>query len=197
MANFRGHIGTAAVVGAGSAGAAWWLGYVDPEQATMCFMLTCLGGISPDIDSDNSHSIRVLFNVMAGAVLLIGQALDYLFFGIVGAVVVRYGLIWPFRKRSGHRRIWHSTPMALAVSSFVYLCAHKLESPVAEWLAGFYLAGFMIHLLVDELHGIGKRSQWTAIKIWHRSNPIGYASLYLLSGTLMYLVITARHPVGL
>ena len=189
MANFKGHLGTAAALGAVAASAGYYIGHLEPGTAATCFLIACVGGLTPDIDSDNSHSIRIIFNIIAGAILIIFTLLEFVHFGIAAALIFRYVLIWPFRKLSDHRGIWHSVPMAFALGMLIYVIAKHLNDPAAVWYGKFFILGFLIHLIVDEIFAYGKRSQWTALKLWSNKNAVGYLFLYCATPILWILTV--------
>lgn len=184
MAGFKGHVQSAAVIGVAGAAVGYHLGYLGGEQAVTCILLAAVGGIFPDVDSDYSHSIRVVFNVLSLAIV-VGTALkafEYLLHGVFAAAFTRYGVIWPFRRISKHRGMWHSIPMGALCAMVVYALATYLGAPVSLWYALFFFAGFITHLVVDEIVAYRNRAErfrWTALKLWSASNPWGYTVLYM------------------
>ncbi|ALM51114.1 metal-dependent hydrolase [Halomonas huangheensis] len=181
MANFRTHISVAAAGGAVIAHAGWQAGLWDFMQSLPVLALTTFGGILPDIDSDTSTSIRLIFNllavpaVVAGAVMLQDKMVAGMLVLVCGAiyVAVRYLASAVFARFTVHRGIWHSLLAALtcglAASAVSFGLFQRPET--LAWMHGLALfAGFIIHLLLDELYSVDlsgarlKRSFGTALK---------------------------------
>ena len=72
IANFNTHLNTAVIItGLGSA-TLLTAGHIDLSGALWLWFLGSIGGLLPDIDSDNSTSLNTIFNLFAlSAVLLV------------------------------------------------------------------------------------------------------------------------------
>lgn len=187
MANFKGHVCTAAAIGGIAAGLGYYTSHLDRDVAIACWGLVIVGGVTPDVDCDYSHSIRIVFNVLAGAILVLSTSYGYPVHGILGALGFRYLLIWGFRRLTWHRGIWHSVPMGLACGAAVYALAHWLGEPAAMYYGQFFFLGFIVHLLIDEFFSIDfssmslKNSSGTAFKFWAKYGSWRYFLLYLFT----------------
>ena len=196
MADFRTHLSVAAGGGVLLALGGWQATLWMPTEALSMAVLTAFGGILPDIDSDNSHAIRLIFTlvamlaVIAGVLSLRGQVtLGVLLLICVGFYVgVRYALSELFKRFTVHRGIWHSLLAAafcgLGVSALSYQLL--MQSAWIAWAQGLALVlGSVIHLLLDEMYSVDlagtriKRSFGTAFKLFAYREPVN--SLLLLA----------------
>jgi hypothetical protein len=114
---------------------------------------------------------------------------------LVGAgiyVTVRFGVAELIRKITVHRGMFHSIPAALIAGEVFYLIASANEPTIRLYKAGAVVAGFMSHLILDEIWSISfeggiprfKSSFGTALKFWGdglMSNLATYAQLGLLT----------------
>ena len=60
MANFTTHFNVAAFISAVGAGTMFYSGFVDKPEATLLFAGGVIGGILPDIDSNNSTPTKIM-----------------------------------------------------------------------------------------------------------------------------------------
>lgn len=174
----------------------------------MVFLLGIVGGLLPDIDSDNSVPIKFFFNFLA--VTFAFLALFY-FIGrysisemlILWAFVfiaVRYVIFELFTRLTEHRGVFHSLLAAaffgLLTTSISY---HFLARPYhAAWLNGLFLClGYLLHLTLDEICSVDllntrvKRSFGTALKPFNHKDLKASLLLALLTGVVFY---TAPDP---
>ncbi|MFM9272046.1 metal-dependent hydrolase [Halomonas elongata] len=205
MADFRTHLSVAAGGGGLLALAGWQADLWSSLQTLPVMVLTAFGGILPDIDSDHSHSVRLIFGVAAvlavaaGALLLRPWLAPGALLMTCGGLYigVRYVLAPIFKRFSVHRGIWHSLLAAglcgLATSAVSY---RLLEQPAwLAWVEGLALVlGCLIHLLLDELYSVDlagtriKRSFGSAFKLFDYREPINSVLMLLLAcGTIPWL----------
>lgn len=199
MANFRTHISVAATGGVvlawmGSQ-AQWW----PVSQALLIGVLTALGGILPDIDSDRSRAIRLIFSLLAvpavvlGVIVLQGWLTPASLLMACGGIylAVRYVGSVMFARLTVHRGIWHSLLAAmLCTMTTAAISFHVLaQSAWFAWSHGLAIAtGFCIHLVLDEMYSVDlegarlKRSFGTALKLTNARHPM--ASLLMLIAML-------------
>jgi hypothetical protein len=114
---------------------------------------------------------------------------------LVGAGIyasVRFGLASLIKKITVHRGMFHSIPAALIAGEIFYLIASANEPAIRLYKAGAVVAGFMSHLILDEIWSISfqggvprfKSSFGTALKFWGDSlfsNLATYTQLGLLT----------------
>jgi membrane-bound metal-dependent hydrolase YbcI (DUF457 family) len=180
MANFNVHIKTAACISTFLSLGIYTSGIVDEQQSVMLALTGTLGGILPDIDSDYSTSIDIIFQIFGGFIALlvlfsivqsIGLLLTMLF-GVVAYITITMPFRKIFEKFTVHRGLYHSIPMGLFLSLLTVLLCTLLygQSLLFCWGVGLFLfIGFLIHLLLDEIYSVDlagtrlKRSFGTAL----------------------------------
>ncbi len=202
MADFRTHLSAAMGGGTLLAVAGWQGALWTPGEALTVAGLTSFGGILPDIDADQSHAVRLIFNTLALLAVVTGGLLMHarlepgmLLVACGGLYIgVRYVLSPIFKRFSVHRGIWHSllagVLCALVTSAIGYRFL-ALE-PRLAWSQGVaVLVGFCIHLLLDELFSVDlngarlKRSFGTAFKLFDYREPFNALLMLLLAAGLM------------
>ncbi|WP_319783419.1 metal-dependent hydrolase [Oceanisphaera sp. IT1-181] len=182
MADFKTHVQVASVVSGVLASALAWTELVSLPEACLLWLTGSLGGIMPDIDSDTSRSIQIifrLFGILASTLMLLyGRQylplLDTLLLSGAAYFLVRYPFCWAFAKLTVHRASLHSllANMVFAVAAVV-LSHHLFHLSVEQsWLMGLFMfIGALIHLLLDEMYSIDlegrrlKKSFGTALKV--------------------------------
>lgn len=202
MADFRTHL-SVAVAGGALLGVGGWQGaQLSATEAASLAVLTALGGILPDIDSDQSHAIRLIFTLFA-VLAVVGGALGLQGRLSPGAIVlacgglyigVRYALSAVFKRFSVHRGIWHSLlasmlcGLATTAASYQWLS----QSAWLAWAQGLALVvGTLIHLLLDEFYSVDlvgtriKRSFGTAFKLFDYREPGNSVLMLVLMAALV------------
>jgi hypothetical protein len=200
MANFNTHIYVVAT-GSGLASAALLSAtHIDLNSALWLWFLGTLGGLLPDIDSDNSTSLDSIFTLLTLSVIL--STIYYLTKAFAGTLkfseliiaplliysLLRYFIRPLFEKLTIHRGNCHSLLFLLLIALLTtqiiwrYSPAH---SALLAWLSGgFLFMGGVIHLLLDELCSVDlanariKRSFGSAMKLADFSQK--YATLLIL-----------------
>ena len=182
MANFATHIGAGTVVSGALAVFTLAADVVAPENLVAVTMAGVLGSVLPDIDLRDSRPSRLMFAGLAvffSFAVLFNVAAKYsiaemLIVWLGTLVLVRYGLHAIFHRLSVHRGIWHSllagvfSSVATAVVYYHVLGRHE---GVAWLAAGFMMAGFLTHLILDEMYSVDvmdtriKASFGTALKL--------------------------------
>jgi len=203
MADFRTHITVSSILGAGVGAAA-----VEPfgfpvETAVLAAALTAVGGMLPDLDSDSGVPVRELFALAAVMIPLVmlprlvqmglsrEGVLACLLFGYV---LIRYWLRAVFKRLTVHRGMFHSIPAMLVAGLMVYLGYHSDHRPTRILLGFGVMAGFLSHLVLDELYSVDLRGlrvklnkyAGSAVKLFSPSMP-GTATCYAVLGALLYL----------
>jgi hypothetical protein len=198
MASFRRHIEVAAL-GSGMLSTAW-LGssLITPFEAIVLWLAGTLGGILPDVDSDNSTSLNVIFNIIS----LFFIALSFFFMYsryttlvIWGSCILIYCLINMllrplFESATIHRGIFHTVIAGLFFSVTVINLSfyYGKQTATFSWMIGLFIFfGFLIHLLLDEISSVDvannkiKRSFGTAFKLFEYKNLYLSAILILIT----------------
>lgn len=182
MANFKQHLAFAALGTGFLTTPLLGANLIRPLEALTLWIAGSLGGILPDIDSDNATVLELMFGLLC--LLAIGLTLAHAprqlsTTEICLLIAFAYGAVFfgarrVFAKFTVHRGIFHSL---LAACFFCVLAAataqHLLHfSATLAWLCGFFLMiGFVLHLLLDEIYSVDfmnaelKRSFGSALKV--------------------------------
>lgn len=182
MADFKTHTAVAAAACGALSTAALSVGAATAEEALIFWLAGTLGGLLPDIDSDHSQSIQLVFSIM-GAMFASSLVADQVgalplwmlwLLGILAYLAVRYPVLAIFARFTVHRGMLHSL-LANTLFAFITVAlAHHyfFLSPRTSWGVGtFVFVGATIHLLLDELYSVDlsgariKKSFGTALKI--------------------------------
>ena len=208
MANFNTHLNVAALLTGISSASLVAAGHIELNTAVWLWFLGTMGGLLPDIDSDNSTSLDTIFNLFAFAIILIimrymtGEGAGDLSFLKVIAIplvtygVMKYGLRTIFERLTVHRGSCHSL-------LFLVLCGLTTTQVIANidgidsdkadslaWLSGgFVFLGGFIHLMLDEMYSVDlrnikiKRSFGTALKL------VDFDSKLLMLGMMIAVAV--------
>ncbi len=219
MAGFRMHVTTSAVLGCGYAGAAHAMYGVPLDTAVVAGAMCGFSGMLPDLDSDYGVPLRetMAFTAAIVPMLLVGRfetlSLSYDAMVLVAVsmyLLVRFGVTNMIRKYTVHRGMFHSVPAGLIFAGMAFLLCGAAPIDVRCYKSGGVLAGFMSHLLLDEIYAVEwkggrwrfKKSFGTALKFWGDdgwSNFSTYAKLaivvMLILGEPMVIErLESRHP---
>lgn len=205
MAGYKEHISVSGLLGIGYGTiACLFLGF-SPAQGILAGVLTWIGGMLPDLDSETGRPIRELFGLTAAVAsfvamrLMIRKGADpdtALLMAVVTYAAVRYGASAIMAKFAVHRGMFHSIP-ALIISGEIVFLAYDSESYAVKFLmAGGISLGFLSHLVLDEIYSVErkgarirlKKSAGSAIK-WFGKGLFGNAVAYAILLTLTYITL--------
>ena len=202
MAGFKTHITVSTLVGAG-AGVAGHLYGLPWESCVLGAGLCSVAGILPDLDSSSGVPFRESLAFLSAFVpLMMLRRFDHfqwtpetrILFAAVIYMVVRFGIGPFFRNYTVHRGMWHSIPAAASVGLLTFLICGDAEMPTRLFWSGAVVAGFMTHLILDEIYSIDvhgvrlKKSFGTALKFYSSRGMWPNVSTY---GKLALLVLLA------
>jgi len=203
MANFNTHLNGAFAVSGIMALTVYKAGLIEDSGFLLCVALGTVGGLLPDLDSDNSTPIKLGFN-MASFVFAFGLVMHWrdnlslvalIALWLAGYGFMRYIVFNLFTSITVHRGIIHSVPyMAVLGLGMVSLSYYVLGNALtASWFFGLFLfGGAMVHLALDELYSVNlmgmrmKRSSGTAMKFYQHKDKWWYLLLYVLIALLVY-----------
>jgi hypothetical protein len=219
MAGFRMHITTSAVFGVGYAGAGHIIYDVPLDTSLVAGAMCGFSGMLPDIDSDFGVPLRetMAFTAAIAPMLLVGhfQQLHLTHDAMVLAAIsmylfVRFGITNMIRKYTVHRGMFHSIPACLIFTGMAFLVCGTANLDDRFYKAGGVAAGFMSHLLLDEVYSIEwkggrwrlKKSFGTAVKLWGDdawANFSTYAKLAIVAMMILaepsvFERLEERHP---
>lgn len=171
----------------------------------MILALGMIGGVLPDLDSDSSKPVQIVFKILAIflpllVLLLMPQKLPILhMLGIwlVSTFVLKLLFTIFFLKMTTHRGIFHTIPMGILFAQLLILLFHyvfEFDLKFSTIAGTFLFFGFVLHLILDELVSLNilglrvKNSFGTAFKIYDVNNIYGTLVLYISIITLYYLM---------
>ncbi len=203
MANFNTHLNVAFMVSGTLSLTVYKAGLIDDSGFLMCVALGTIGGLLPDLDSDNSTPIKLGFNIISfifafGLVMHWRSELSLLaliVLWLVGYGFMRYVVFSVFTTITVHRGVIHSVPyMAILGLGLTCLSYYGLQLPLTiSWFYGSFLfIGALVHLLLDELYSVNlsnmkmKRSSGTAMKFYQHKDKWWYLLLYATVVLLVY-----------
>lgn len=157
------HITGASILGAGYAGAAWYVGGMHPLTCLLGGGLCAAAGVLPDLDSGSGSPVResVAFAAALVPVLLVhrihqaGLPIEgVILLGAVFYAAIRFGASWLLDHYSVHRGMLHSIPAAAIAGQVTYL-AFWHEDPLRRYfVASAVVLGFLSHLVFDEIWSV-------------------------------------------
>ncbi|SIS75708.1 LexA-binding, inner membrane-associated putative hydrolase [Neptunomonas antarctica] len=213
MANFNTHFNIATAATGIASAALLSAGHADINTALWLWCLGTIGGLLPDIDSDNSTSLNIIFNIFSAVIIL--MVLRYItgehfreirFIELLVIPLGVYGimkwLIRPlFEKVTVHRGSCHSllflTLCGLLTTqlTWIFNSEYATQSAIVALLSGgFVFFGGLIHLTLDEIYSVDlsniriKRSFGTALKIADFKNKSATFLMLVASIALGYML---------
>ena len=178
-------------------------GLIDDSGFLLCVMLGTVGGLLPDLDSDNSTPIKLGFNlisfVFAFALVMHWRSelslLSLMVLWLAGYAFMRYVVFYIFTNLTVHRGVIHSVPYMMILGlGLTCLSYYVLQASLsASWFYGLFLfTGAMVRVLLDQLYNVNlsnmkmKRSSGTAMKFYQQKDKWWYLLLYVLIALLIY-----------
>ena len=204
MASFEQHVNVAVVATGLLIAPLHSANILDINQSLIVLALGVLGGVLPDLDSDNSKPVQISFKILSifiPLLVLLSVAKTITIFNMVAiwtiaSVLLHLIFTYIFLKLTTHRGIFHSIPMGIVFAQVTAILFDKVIglSSTFSTIAGiFLLVGFLVHLLLDELFSVNalglsiKKSAGTAFKLYDKNNIIGTASLYAIIAGLFFM----------
>ena len=186
MANFNTHL-QFSTIGSGLLSTLFLSSqHVTPSEAVLCWVAGSIGGILPDIDSDNSHSLSILFGLFSAmaciATTIFGiyhWPLLWVWAGCAVAFATMHFVVRAiFESFTVHRGVFHSLLAGVFFAFLVTALAAQLGlRPTGCWFVGAFTGfGYFLHLLLDEIYAVDfmntriKRSFGTALKLFDYNN---------------------------
>lgn len=203
MANFSTHVNVAFAASGVAGLVLFQAGMLSAPMFVTAVLMGTIGGLLPDLDSDNSTPLSVGFTVFAlfiafGAVIWLSarfMLLELLAIWAISFVTIRYGVLKLFNELTVHRGCMHSIPYAVLFGLMaLYWCFYGLDmSALQSWMVGLFVSfGALIHLTLDEVYSVNltnmqmKRSFGTAMKLFDRRQWPLYVGLYTVVGLGFY-----------
>lgn len=202
MANFKTHLQFATVSCGGASTLLMSTSTISATDAMLYWVAGTVGGLLPDADSDNSHSLSIVFGIlsMLGCVTCVLLTINtwpitWVWLGcLVTFITINLPLRWVFEQFTVHRGVFHSLLAGAVVALGAGLIGYRLglASVQAWWLISFIGFGYVLHLVLDELYSVDfsnaaiKRSFGSALKLFDYQNRVTCAALTLVLAGLIY-----------
>lgn len=200
MANFKTHLIVATTMSGMASVSLLTLQLAKPWETGSYFLLGVLGGLLPDIDSDKSTPLTMIFYFLAlycAFAMVFNLAIQYSFaelFAVWIAVyfAIRQLVFKMFVSMTVHRGVFHSLLAVVFMTLlFVDSSFHLFHQPSrTAWNSGIFVGiGYLVHLTLDEVFSVDlhnkrmKKSFGTALKMFSREN--------LGASTVMALAVMA------
>lgn len=210
MANFPTHIGIGTLASGMLATLTLAANVVGPESLIAVTTAGIVGSVLPDIDLKDSRPGRALFFGLAvffAFVALFHGAGKYSITELwlmAGAafLFVLYVVHAIFHRISYHRGIFHSILAAAffaCVTAIAYRHLLGRHEGVAWLAAGFMFAGYLVHLVLDEIYSVDvmdtriKASFGTALKFWDGKH-VGHSALMAAATAGLFLITPPTKP---
>jgi membrane-bound metal-dependent hydrolase YbcI (DUF457 family) len=211
LAAFGTHLAVGVTVSGLAATAAYAGGLASPAQMLFLLGLGTAGSLAPDLDSDRSAPVRVLFTLLSlsGAfAVLFAAARHYptvaelAVIWLVSFLLLRWAVFALLQRLTRHRGMFHSVPAALLAGSATAALLFQLggRSPTESWMAGAFVTfGYLVHLILDELCSLNvfgsraRRSLGTALKLWSSRSAGATLWVYALCFGALALAPDPRH----
>ena len=200
MANFQTHLTASTILGVGYGGVAYGMYGAPPAASLLAASFCAVSGMLPDIDSGPGRPLREITTLLAAVVptMLFSRLQHFglsqewiILIGIAIYVAIRFGLAAFLRHYTVHRGMYHSFPAAAIFGELTFLLFYSENVVLRCFIAGGVVAGFLSHLLLDEIYSVQwdgtprlKKSFGTAMKFYGDkwwSNVSAYAKLGVLT----------------
>lgn len=169
---------------------------IQTTESVILLALGLIGGVLPDLDSDNSKPIQIVFKIISIflpllVILAIPNDLSIFYlviYWLLSTLILRVTLFQFFISFTTHRGIFHTIPMGIVFAQITIYLLYKVfdYDLVFSTIAGTFLFfGFVVHLLLDELVSLNalgirmKKSFGTAFKFYDSQNLVGTLFLYI------------------
>lgn len=208
MAQFKTHLTVTSIISSLASTVLLSSKIATPQEVLLYFTLCVIGGLLPDIDSEKSVPVRLLFTFMATLISFLvmfrqqpNNTVMELFLIWTGSFVfTKFFLFYLFTKITVHRGIIHSIPASvffgLVSTIMLYRIFHFNE--FVAWMSGlFVFGGSIIHLLLDELYSLNnngkepKKHAGTALKFWSPRDL--KSTIFIYIAIIILFIATPEH----
>lgn len=204
MADFKTHITTSSVLGAGYAGLGAYFG-LPVEAALVAGGLCGIGGMLPDIDSDSGVPVRETMGFAAAVTpMLLVDRFQHLGFnyeqmvlaGGTSYLFVRFGIARLLMRYTVHRGMFHSIPALMIFTGLAFLICGSVNLHLRYFKSGGVFIGVFSHLLLDEIYAVEwERGRWrfkksfgTALKLWGDSAWGNFSTYWKLAAVAVLIL---------
>jgi len=184
LGNFNQHLKCSSSFGVTYATFTWLLIGIDWLYGSVALLLSMLGGMLPDLDSDSGKEIKHIKSISAvlGALVFwvasgrIQPPMAFearIWITLAAAAFCSNGIPWFLGKITVHRGMFHSIPTCFIWGSVIYLHYPHPNHYVRVYMALGIMVGYFSHLCCDEYFSIESlaamrfnKAFGTAMKFW-------------------------------
>lgn len=209
MADYKTHITTSTILGVGYGAAGYFYCHLPVEACLLAGGLCSVSGMLPDLDSDSGRPVQEMTGFAAAVIPMLmlerfqdfGWSRELMTLAAAGIyVLVRFGVAEIFKRYTVHRGMWHSIPACLVCGLLTFLIVAGEDLGIRLFKSGAVMAGFMSHLVLDELWSFSlrsgrlniKRSFGTALKFWGKDR---WANFSVYAKLLVVAVLAFGDPM--
>lgn len=205
MASFETHLTVASVVVGCLTVPLLSASIVTPYEGVLLLFFGTVGGLLPDLDSDNSIPIKIAFKLLS---LIVPLLLIFNFMNDL--TLLKIILLWIFLtlclyllfynvllKLTVHRGVFHTLGMGVIFGGITTeFLLHVVDVDISlSILCGVYLSlGFFVHLLLDEIYSVNllgarvKKSFGSAFKLYYKKNLLGSLFVNIMAIYIIFLM---------
>nr|WP_320189782.1 metal-dependent hydrolase [uncultured Desulfobacter sp.] len=201
MADFKTHLTVSSITSSIAATMLFAAAVASPQEVLLYFIMGVVGGLLPDIDSDSSLTVRLLFTFIATLISFLvmfkqradNTVMELLIIWAASFIFIKIFIFSLFTKLTVHRGIIHSIPASVAFGCMAAIGLNRVFhfNDFVSWMAGgFVFGGSILHLILDELCGLNfltlkaKRSSGTAFKFGSVKHLKETIAMYMLIAVL-------------
>ncbi|NWH05600.1 metal-dependent hydrolase [Desulfobacter latus] len=201
MANFKTHLTVASIGSSMAATMLFASAVASPQEVVLYVILGVVGGLLPDIDSDSSLTVRLLFTFVATFISFLvmfkqradNTVMELFILWAASFIFIKFFVFSLFTKLTVHRGIIHSIPAAVAFGCMATIVLNRVFhfNDFVSWMGGgFVFSGSILHLILDELYSIDfarfkvKASLGSALKLGSIKKMKETIAVYMLIALL-------------
>lgn len=201
MADFKTHLTVSSIASSIAATMLLAAAVASPQEVLLYFIMGVMGGLLPDIDSDSSLTVRLLFTFIATLISFLvmfkqradNTVMELFIIWAASFIFIKIFIFSLFTKLTVHRGIIHSIPASTAFGCMAAIGLNRVFhfNDFVSWMAGgFVFSGSILHLILDELYGLNflslnaKKSAGTAFKFGSIKHIKETIAIYMLIAVL-------------
>jgi membrane-bound metal-dependent hydrolase YbcI (DUF457 family) len=199
MADFKTHLTSGVLSGAGFSAAGLLTNALTVTQAGAVFTIGAFAGLLPDLDSDTGKPLTFLFQLISVIIPCIffftaaqygGNSPEFLIcYFTLSYLFIHYIVCSFIKKMTVHRGMMHSIPFALLCGGFGYLLFSNSGERVALIGGAAALIGCLLHLILDELNSFKLKFGFIPVLKKSCGSALKFKSSSFLTTLCMYTVL--------
>ena len=200
MAGFKAHLAGGIASGAGISLIGFFLRGLSLTQAGSIFVVGCVGGLLPDLDSDTGKPLAFLSQLISilipsilfsGAAQLGGNSPEFLIcYFTISYLFINYVVCSIIKRITIHRGMLHSIPFALVCGGIAYLLFISSGKQVAIMAGTAVFLGCFVHLMLDELSSFKLKLGFIPFLKKSSGSAFKFKSPSMLITLFTYLILT-------